>query len=336
MDILFFGNYLPYSKHFHIITSIPNIFFMNLEPMGKLAHGGPREHRALRRAARRGPDVEADARRLHVHRVRPLPRRLPDGADRQAARSEDLHRRRPRRGLRGDAGRSSPRAPAAATASASGGRRDLVGGWISEDTIWACTTCGFCTTACPVFIIPAVDKIAEMRRYLVLDKAEFPKEMQSAFRGMETNGNPWNISAASRGDWADGLPVATMAEAEGPRGRRPLLGRLRGLLRGPRQARLEGARRDPERGGRLVRDPRRRGDLHGRLGAAHGQRVPLPDAGAAERRDAQQLQGQEDRHELPALLQLPRQRVRRLRREVRGRARLAARRRADRRRAASS
>ena len=52
--------------------------------------------------------------------------------------------------------------------------------------------CGFCTTACPVFIIPAVDKIVEMRRYLVLDKAEFPKEVQNAFRGMETNGNPWN------------------------------------------------------------------------------------------------------------------------------------------------
>jgi Fe-S oxidoreductase len=98
-------------------------------------------------------------------------------------------------------------------APAPGGRRDLIGGWISEDTIWACTMCGFCTTACPVFIVPAVDKIAEMRRYLVLDKAEFPKEVQNAFRGMETNGNPWNISAATRGDWAEGLPVATMAEA---------------------------------------------------------------------------------------------------------------------------
>jgi Fe-S oxidoreductase len=96
-----------------------------------------------------------------------------------------------------------------------GGRRDLIGGWISEETIWACTTCGFCTSACPVFIVPAVDKIVEMRRYLVLDKAEFPKEMQTAFRGMETNGNPWGIAAATRGDWAKDLPVLTMAEAAG-------------------------------------------------------------------------------------------------------------------------
>src|SRR4029077_6146809 len=94
-------------------------------------------------------------------------------------------------------------------------RKDLIGGWMSEETIWACTMCGFCTTACPVFIVPAVDKIVEMRRYLVLDKAEFPKEVQNAFRGMETNGNPWNISASTRGDWADGLNVATMGQVEG-------------------------------------------------------------------------------------------------------------------------
>ena len=43
-------------------------------------------------------------------------------------------------------------------------RKDLIGGWISDDTIWACTTCGYCTSACPVFIIPAVDKIIEMER----------------------------------------------------------------------------------------------------------------------------------------------------------------------------
>ncbi|HTD53591.1 MAG TPA: (Fe-S)-binding protein, partial [Thermoanaerobaculia bacterium] len=93
-------------------------------------------------------------------------------------------------------------------------RKELIGGWISEDAIWACTTCGFCTTACPVFIIPAVDKIAEMRRFLVLEKTEFPKEVQNAFRGMETNGNPWGMAAASRADWAKDLSVVTMAEAQ--------------------------------------------------------------------------------------------------------------------------
>jgi Fe-S oxidoreductase len=94
-------------------------------------------------------------------------------------------------------------------------RKELIGGWISEETIWACTSCGYCTWACPVFIIPAVDKITEMRRHLVLERADFPKEMQTAFRGMETNGNPWGISASSRADWAKDLPIPTMAESKG-------------------------------------------------------------------------------------------------------------------------
>ena len=103
---------------------------------------------------------------------------------------------------------ATPQVLAAATGRGNGdagaARKELIGGWITEDTIWACTTCGYCTSVCPVFIIPAVDKIIEMRRHLVLEKTEFPKEMQTAFRGMETNGNPWGISAASRADWAEG------------------------------------------------------------------------------------------------------------------------------------
>ena len=215
VDILFFGNYLPYSKHFHIITSIPNIFFMKLEPMGKLAT----------------VDLE-NTERFGASRVEDLTwKQMLDGYTctecgrcrvvcPTALTAKPLDPKVFIGDVRDAVYEATPAMLAASSgrgdgATASHARRDLVGGWISEETIWACTTCGWCTTACPVFIIPAVDKIVEMRRYLVLDKAEFPKEMQGAFRGMETNGNPWNISAASRGDWADGLPVVTMAEAEG-------------------------------------------------------------------------------------------------------------------------
>jgi len=215
VDILFFGNYLPYSKHFHIITSIPNIFFMKLEPMGKLAT----------------VDLE-NTERFGASRVEDLTwKQMLDGYTctecgrcrvvcPTALTAKPLDPKVFIGDVRDAVYEATPAMLAASSgrgdgATASDARRDLVGGWISEETIWACTTCGWCTTACPVFIIPAVDKIVEMRRYLVLDKAEFPKEMQGAFRGMETNGNPWNISAASRGDWADGLPVVTMAEAEG-------------------------------------------------------------------------------------------------------------------------
>jgi Fe-S oxidoreductase len=224
LDILFFGNYLPYSKHFHIITSIPNIFFMRLEPMGKLAtvdlenterFGTSRVEDLTWKQMLDGYTCTECGRCRVVCptalTAKPLDPKVFIGDVRDAvyeATPEIL-------------AATSGRGASAAPSSGSGGepaeapaRSELVGGWITEETIWACTTCGWCTFACPVFIVPAVDKIVEMRRHLVLDKAEFPKEMQGAFRGMETNGNPWNISAASRGDWAEALPVRTLAEVE--------------------------------------------------------------------------------------------------------------------------
>ena len=220
-DLLFFGNYLPYSKHFHIITSIPNIFFMNLAPMGRLKtvdlenterFGASRVEDLTWKSMLDGYTCTECGRCRVVCPTaltgKPLDPKIFIGDVRDAVyeATPGILEEYAAKGGRGslDAAVLPP-------------RKDLIGGWISEDTIWACTMCGFCTTACPVFIVPAVDKILEMRRYLVLDKAEFPKEVQNAFRGMETNGNPWNISAASRGDWAKGLsvPVVTMGEAEG-------------------------------------------------------------------------------------------------------------------------
>ena len=213
-DLLFFANYLPYSKHFHILASIPNIFFMNLAPMGRLAT----------------VDLE-NTERFGASRVEDLTwKQMLDGYTctecgrcrvvcPTALTGKPLDPKIFIGDVRDAVYEATPGILAATSGRGNGdaapARKELIGGWISEDTIWACTMCGFCTTACPVFIIPAVDKIAEMRRYLVLDKAEFPKEVQNAFRGMETNGNPWNISAATRGDWAKGLPVATMSQVEG-------------------------------------------------------------------------------------------------------------------------
>ncbi|MGH9442969.1 MAG: (Fe-S)-binding protein [Thermoanaerobaculia bacterium] len=213
VDIFFFGNYLPYSKHFHIIVAVPNIFLQKLEPMGRLASvdlensetfGASRVEDFTWKQLLDGYTCTECGRCREVCPTaltnKPLDPKVHIGTFRDAFYAE------------------TPRLLAEASGrgngtSETGESRPLVGGWISEDTIWACTTCGFCTTACPVFIIPAVDKIVEMRRHLVLDRAEFPKEMQTAFRGMETNGNPWGIAASSRADWAAELPVLTMAEA---------------------------------------------------------------------------------------------------------------------------
>ncbi|MDO8631977.1 MAG: (Fe-S)-binding protein, partial [Phycisphaerales bacterium] len=76
---------------------------------------------------------------------------------------------------------------------------------------WACTTCRACEQECPVFI-SYVDKIVDMRRYLTQERGEFPQQLQSAFRGLETNANPWNFAAGDRANWAAGMGVKTLAE----------------------------------------------------------------------------------------------------------------------------
>lgn len=82
---------------------------------------------------------------------------------------------------------------------------------VTEDVIWACTSCRACEIACPVFI-QHTDKIYEARRNLVMMESRFPSEVQSVFKNMETNATPWAFSAADRANWAEGLAVKTMAE----------------------------------------------------------------------------------------------------------------------------
>jgi Fe-S oxidoreductase len=88
---------------------------------------------------------------------------------------------------------------------------DLVPNILHPDVIWSCTSCRACEEQCPV-MISYVDKIVGMRREEVMMKNEFPGELQGAFNGIETNGNPWNISAMDRGDWAEGLDIPTLSD----------------------------------------------------------------------------------------------------------------------------
>jgi Fe-S oxidoreductase len=89
--------------------------------------------------------------------------------------------------------------------------KPMIGGVVSEEAIWDCTTCRNCQENCPVFI-EHIQKLVDMRRYLVLTESRFPSEAQVVFRNMETNYNPWSMGYASRADWAGSLEVPTMAE----------------------------------------------------------------------------------------------------------------------------
>ena len=83
---------------------------------------------------------------------------------------------------------------------------------LGKDELWACTTCRACQEICPVSI-EHVNKIVDIRRNMVLMEGEFPgEEVMVAMDNTEVNGNPFGMAFASRGDWADGLPVKPLAD----------------------------------------------------------------------------------------------------------------------------
>jgi Fe-S oxidoreductase len=85
----------------------------------------------------------------------------------------------------------------------------------SESALWACTACGACVDICPVGNEPMFD-LMYMRRHQVLVENSFPSQLKQAFRGMERNGNPWNLRPGDRLKWAEGIEVVTVEENSEP------------------------------------------------------------------------------------------------------------------------
>jgi len=90
-------------------------------------------------------------------------------------------------------------------------RRDMIADVITPEVIWACTTCGACQEACPVFI-EHINKIIDMRRNLVLEQAEMPETAEVALRCIEERGHTCKGTTYSRTDWCDGLDVKLISE----------------------------------------------------------------------------------------------------------------------------
>ena len=76
------------------------------------------------------------------------------------------------------------------------------GGVIDPDVLWSCVSCGACVEQCPVDI-EHVDHIIDMRRYQVMMESEFPSELSTLFKNLETKGNPWGQNAGDRTNWID-------------------------------------------------------------------------------------------------------------------------------------
>jgi Fe-S oxidoreductase len=211
--ILVFMNLLPISKHFHILTSVPNVFFKKLEPTGQLSK------QDLENATTFGTSYINQFTWKQVLDMYSCTECGRCSSHCPATISgKELAPRQLMLNLRDYLYEHEGEVLKAQAATADGDAvavtigENIVGErLIHDDVLWACTTCRACEEACPV-LIEYVDKIVDMRRHLVQEEARFPAELTRTFKSMETQGNPWGIDAGSRADWANGLDIPTIAE----------------------------------------------------------------------------------------------------------------------------
>jgi Fe-S oxidoreductase len=207
--ILAFLNVLPLSKHFHVITGIPNVFFKKMEPVGAL------DKMDLENSERFGAsqiDQFTWKQVLDMFSCTECGRCSSQCP--ATASGKPLAPRQLLLNLR-DYLYEHPEQMLAKGNDEGNGvvRENIVGSVIHDDVLWSCTTCRACEEACPV-LIEYVDKIVDMRRHLVQEEARFPSELTRTFKGMETQGNPWGLSADKRMDWAEagGLEIPLLAD----------------------------------------------------------------------------------------------------------------------------
>ena len=214
--VLVFLNFLPFGKHFHVITALPDVYVQRLPPRG-----------ALRKL-----DLESETPDYGARTVNDLSWKeaLDTYSCTECGRCQTycptyvtgkpLSHKEVNRTLRHHIQDRAPellavsRAPdAAAREAAVGALPAVVGNVLPEATVWACTTCGWCETACPV-LIEQVPRLVDLRRHQVLVESAFPEEAARVFKNIETQGNPWGIGSNRRAEWCDDLAVPRASEGD--------------------------------------------------------------------------------------------------------------------------
>ncbi|WP_316814046.1 4Fe-4S dicluster domain-containing protein [Pedobacter heparinus] len=205
IGIFAFLNYLPYSKHFHIIFAFPNTYFSNLEPKGEFTNmdSVTNEVKAMLDPSFTPPD--ATPGRFGAKDINDL-----SWVNLMNAYTCT------------ECGRCTSVCPANITGKLLSPRkimmdtrdrmeevgknglddgRSLIDTYISREEIWACTSCNACTQACPINIDPLAI-ITELRRYAVMEESQSPASINAMLGNIENNGAPWKYSPADRFNWA--------------------------------------------------------------------------------------------------------------------------------------
>jgi heterodisulfide reductase subunit C len=218
VGILAFMNYLPISKHFHIILAFPNTWFSNLNAKGRFTN-----MEAVTEEVKMMMDPNADPYAAPDPNA-PAPERFgaKDVTDLNWVQLMNAY-------TCTECGRCTSECPASQTGKLLSPRkimmdtrdrleekgkliaakgldaddgRSLLDTFISREELWACTSCNACTEACPINIDP-LSIIMEMRRYLVMEESAAPQELNLMFGNVENNGAPWQFPAADRLNWKD-------------------------------------------------------------------------------------------------------------------------------------
>jgi Fe-S oxidoreductase/nitrate reductase gamma subunit len=220
--ILAFMNYLPYSKHLHVLTSVPNVFVSNIGFNNTLERIDFEDENIEQYGV---SDVEDFKWKTlldgytctHCGRCTSVcpanitgkvldPREIiVQTRERTVEKMPILKLQERLNGENTENGISEEHQEIL--------DKKFIGDYQNFDALWQCTTCGACMQECPVNIehVPA---IVDMRRSLVMMESEFPAELQGAFGNIETNATPWSFSAAERADWAEGLEIEQAAEKQ--------------------------------------------------------------------------------------------------------------------------
>ncbi len=226
--IFLFANVLPYSKHFHVFMSVPNVFFSRLEPLGYLPNM-PEITDEVKlmmdpNAAFAEPPAEEEGQvsRFGVLDVEDVTWKnyMDSLACTECGRCTDVCPANitgkllsPRKVMMDLRARMKEKGPGLVKDGSYTDEKSLIRSYISEEELWACTTCNACAQECPININhPSL--IVDMRRYLVMEESAAPGELNSIFSNIENNGAPWQFSPEDRMLWADGLEVPLMADMQ--------------------------------------------------------------------------------------------------------------------------
>ena len=203
--VLGFLVYIPYSKHLHVVTALPNLFFREPKNRGRILK----------------LDLEKeDAESFGIVTIRDFTaKELLDvmsctecGRCQEACPAYNTGKPlNPKKVVLDLKDYLFKQGPALLKGADVVAEKALYGDTISEDVLWACTTCRACEEACPVEIQP-MTKLIGIRQSRVLMEGDFPEEAQLSLRNIEGQSNPWNLPQEKRGEWCADLDIKTLAE----------------------------------------------------------------------------------------------------------------------------